>query len=196
MVKKENTILWWVGWIALTIVSFFVSCYFWTGFIAKKIGPMSQSGVPILWIAAVFGTWMILLIPLIIVMYSKVDKAYEDTRLAREARELELAKNEFKTRSVLVDVSERSLPKILTEKIKKMPEALRRGHLVTVVLKDKRRVENVFILNKNEILGIYDQTKMPFMLSDIADIEPADLDALPAFEARRWLRLDGAGILP
>src|SRR3990167_5619830 len=82
---KEYPVLWWVGWIVLTIASFFVSCYFWTGFIAKHVGPMDQNGVPILWVAAVFGSWMVLLVPLIIVMYNKVDRSYEDARMHRES---------------------------------------------------------------------------------------------------------------
>lgn len=194
MAAKENTVLWWIGWIVATIVSFFISCWFWTGFIAKNVGPMSKPGVPIIWVAAVFGTWMILLVPLIVVMYSKVDKAYEDARLSREARELERAKNDLGVRSVLIEASERALPKPLKEKLKQIPKALPRGHLVTAVLKDGRRFEHVFILDKDEVLGIYNQKSMPFKVSDIVDLLPSDLDALPVFESERWLRLDGAGM--
>ena len=85
MKKSENTVLWWVGWIALTILSFFACCYFWTGFIARHIGGMDTGNAPILWVTAVFGSWMVLLVPLIIVMYAKVDKAYEDARIRRES---------------------------------------------------------------------------------------------------------------
>lgn len=81
--KKDSTILWWIGWIVLTIVSFFVSHWFWTPFIAKHAGDMSRPGVPLLWVTAVFGSWMVLLVPLIIVMYNKVDRAYEDARSAK-----------------------------------------------------------------------------------------------------------------
>ena len=80
----RQTVFWWIGWIVLTILSFFLSCFFWTRHIALHVGPMSQPGVSILWISAVFGTWMLLLVPLIIVMYNKVDKAYEDARIVRE----------------------------------------------------------------------------------------------------------------
>lgn len=194
--QKENTVLWWVGWIVLTIASFFVSCWFWTGYIAKNVGPMSQPNVPILWVTAVFGTWMVLLVPLIVVMYSKVDKAYEDARISREARDLEKARKEFGARAVNIDPSERHLSDVLVSKIKKMPEALRKGHLVTVILDGGRRIENVFIFNKKEVLGVYDQTTMPFRISEIRDVEAADLDKLPDFEASRWLRLDGAGMAP
>src|SRR5687768_2772555 len=93
------TVLWWIGWITLTIISFFISCYFWTGFIAKYVGSMDKPGVPIVWVTAVFGTWMVLLVPLIVIMYSKVDKAYEDARLKRETDAFNKAKAEFKVKS-------------------------------------------------------------------------------------------------
>jgi uncharacterized membrane protein len=189
--KDKNTILWWIGWIVLTIVSFFVSCWFWTGFIAKNVGPMSQSGVPILWVTAVFGSWMVLLVPLIVVMYNKVDRAYEDARISRETRQFEAVRKEVNVRSVQVEEKDRLLPRELADKVKKMPEALRKGHLVSAVLKDGRRFDHVFIANRREVLGIYDQTQMPFRVSDIADLVPADLDKLPNFEENRWLRLDG-----
>lgn len=105
----RQTVFWWIGWIVLTILSFFLSCLFWTRHIALHVGPMSQPGVPILWISAVFGTWMLLLVPLIIVMYNKVDKAYEDTRLAREAAAIQKASSEPGVRAIRVDEKERQL---------------------------------------------------------------------------------------
>ena len=191
--KKDSTVLWWIGWIVLTILSFFVACFFWTGFIADHVGAMSKQGVPVIWVASVFGSWMILLIPLIIVMYNKVDRAYEDTRIAREGAKEKLLRNEFGVRSIYVDEAERRLSKELTQKLNIFPEAIKKGHLVTALLRDGREIENVFVFNKTEILGIYDRAEMPFSASDIADIRPADLDKLPVFESQKWLRLDGVG---
>ena len=82
--RSDNTVLWWIGWITLTILTFFASSYLWTGFIATHVGGMDQKGVPLIWVASVFGTWMILLVPLIVIMYNKVDRVYEDTRIKRE----------------------------------------------------------------------------------------------------------------
>ena len=191
--KKQNTVLWWIGWIVLTIVSFFVSCYFWTGFIAKHVGPMNQGGVPILWVTAVFGSWMVLLVPLIIVMYNKVDRAYEDARISREAGEAKKNQKILGVSSILVPESERTLPKNLSDKLKKVPKTIQRGHLVTAILKNGKRVENIFILDREEVLGIYDAKALGFKMQDVADLEPADLDHLPAFEGKKWLRLDGVG---
>ena len=191
--KKQNTVLWWIGWITLTIVSFFVSCWFWTGFISAHVGTMNQRGVSILWVTAVFGSWMILLVPLIVVMYNKVDRAYEDARLSREAAELERLKKQSPVRSILVPEERRTLPKNLSDKLKRVPRTIQRGHLVTAVLKNGKRVENVFVLDRQEILGIYDAQTLPFTMAELSDVEPADLNKLPAFEAKKWLRLDGVG---
>ena len=193
MKQSENTVLWWVGWIALTIISFFVSCYFWTGWIARHVGPMDQKGAAISWVSAVFGTWMLLLVPLIVVMYGKVDKAYEDARLAREKSAREKATADCPVRSVLVDEKKRRLSPEIAAKLKKFPETIRKGHLVHAILNDGKRIDNVFILNKKEVLGVYDRSSLDFDIQAISDIEPSDPERLPAFETERWLRLDGVG---
>lgn len=190
----QSTVFWWVGWIVLTILTFFVSCWFWTGFLARQGSSMDKPGAPLIWVAAVFGTWIVFLIPLIVVMYAKVDKAYEDTRLQREAAALEKAKANFKIRSIFIDESKRRLGKELQSKLKRIPEAIHRGHLVTASLKDGRKIENVFILGKKEMLGVYDKHALDFDASDIIDLTPADLDRLPPFKAENWLRLDGVGM--
>jgi len=194
MNKQDNlAILWWVGWIAVSILTFFVSCFFWTRFIAEKVGPINQPGVAVLWVAAVFGTWMVMLVPLIIVMYQKVDKAYEDARIAREKNQFEKKSSLFKVKSVLVDESKRQLTKDLSKKMKSWPEAIRRGHLVTAILRDGRRIENVFVLNRRVVLGVYGVQDMPFQVEHIQDLEPSDLDHIPNFKSEDWLRLDGVG---
>src|SRR3989338_409873 len=147
-------VFWWSGWIALTIVAFFIPCFFWTRIIAHHVGNMDKPGTPLVWVAAVFGTWMVFLVPLIIVMYQKVDKAYEDARLSREKAASEKARVSLGYRSVAVAAAERQLAPALQAKLKRVPEALRRGHLVTAVLNGGRRVENVFILNKKDVLGV------------------------------------------
>jgi len=194
MNKQDNlAILWWVGWIAVSILTFFVSCFFWTRFIAEKVGPITQPGVAVLWVAAVFGTWMVMLVPLIIVMYQKVDKAYEDARIAREKKQFEKKSSLFKVKSVLVDETKRQLTKDLSKKMKSWPEAIRRGHLVTAILRDGRRIENVFVLNRQVVLGVYGVKEMPFQTEHIQDLEPSDLDHIPNFKSEDWLRLDGVG---
>ena len=187
MRKKSSgtrTIFWWVVWITLTIASFFVAAAFWTPFIAKKFGSIHETRNSVIWIVAVFGTWMAALVPLIIMMYSKVDKAYEDARLRRE-------KSALRFKSIPVDKSKRLLPSGLAAKLEHSPEAIQGGHLVTLLLKDGRRVPNVFIAGKTEILGIYDAEELNFEAGDIREIELSDLNTLPPFLTSHWLRLDG-----
>jgi len=187
---KEHPVLWWVGWIVLTILSFFVSCYFWTGFIAKHVGPMEQNGVPILWVAAVFGTWMVLLVPLIVVMYNKVDRSYED---ARNRRETEKQKKRASQRGLLasdVPVSRRLLPKSIQKKLKKLPRTLRQGQLVALKFRDGSRLENVFVLAHEEIVGLYGREDFPFDAQDVVDAELLDPAKTQPIEAEKWLRFE------
>jgi hypothetical protein len=191
--SSSTTVYWWIGWIVLTIVSFFISSSFWTPVIARHIGPMSQPMVPLIWVALVFGSWMVLLVPLIIVMYQKVDKAYEDARMTREENTYEKNKVIWGVQSVDLAPERRRLSSALIEKLRRIPEALKKGHLVHLLLKDGRRISYAFILGRKELLGVYDLMKVDFDAADIADIEPADLDKLPPFETDKWLRLDGVG---
>lgn len=189
----QSSVLWWIVWILLTIGSFFVASHFWTWFIAERVGPMRQSGVPILWVTAVFGTWMVLLVPLIIVMYRKVDKAYEDARIRREAQALEMAKKHLPFRGTYVDEEKRLLKKDLVKKLRKFPEVIKQGHLVNAILTDGRKIDNVFVFDRREVLGVYGLKEVNFDLQDIVDLEPVSLDQLPAFKTEEWLRLDGVG---
>ncbi len=192
----QNTVLWWVGWIALTIVTFFASAWFWTGIVARHVGTMDVPAARYIWVAAVFGSWMVFLVPLVILMYNRVDKAYEDARIARESTAFEKARKEFRVRTVRIDDRDRLLAKELAQKLKKLPEAVKGGHLVTAILKDGRRIENVFVLGGKDVLGVYGIEKMSFAVKDIVDVAPADLDRLPPFETEGWLRLDGVGTSP
>lgn len=185
--KGTQTIFWWVVWIVLTIAAFFVAAALWTPFIARVFGGVRDTKGAIIWVAAVFGTWLVFLVPLIIVMYRKVDRAYEDARMARE-------KSAMQFRSIFVDPSKRMLPEGLRHQLEGVPEIIAGGHLVDIILKDNRRFENVFIQDKKEIMGIYDQKTLPFDGSDISAIEISATKTLPNFLQSRWLRLDGVGI--
>ena len=155
---------------------------------------MDKPGVPVLWVCAVFGSWMVLLVPLIILMYSKVDKAYEDARISRETAQFEKAKQDFRVPNVFIENDQRLLKKELTVKLKKYPETIRRGHLVTAALSNGQKIDNVFILDKKEVLGIYGAKSLSFNIQDIVDVVPVAPDAkIPDFKTEEWLRLDGVG---
>ena len=82
--KSSQSVLWWVLWIVGTIAAFFIAAWIWTPLIARRFGSVQNTKTAIIWIGAVFGTWMVFLLPMIVVMYQKVDKAYEDARIRRE----------------------------------------------------------------------------------------------------------------
>ncbi len=192
--EDEAGVTWWIGWIALTIATFFASAGFWTWFFAKGGGRIQDPGAGERWIFAVFGTWMIALVPLIVVMYQKVELAYERARLRREAGEEKEAERP-KPKTVFMDPRKRTLEDPLVQKLKRVPATLKRsgrlGHLVTAVLRDGRRFENVFIANRTELLGIYGTDRLPFEAKDVVDVEPTNLESLSDFSEENWLRLDG-----
>lgn len=182
--------LWWVGWIVLTILTFFIACYFWTGFIAKHVGPMDQSGVPILWVATVFGTWMILLVPLIIVMYNKVDRTYEDARNRRESEKQKKLVSQRGFSASDAPVSKRLLPKGVQKKLKKLPRTLRQGQLVALIFQNGSRLENVFVLANEEIVGLYGRKDFPYDAKDVVDVELLDPAETQPIEVEKWLRFE------
>ncbi len=188
--QDESTVTWWLIWISLTIGSFFLAVWFWTPFIAARFGSIKNPTTSLLWIIAVFGSWLVALTPLMILMYHKVDKAYEDARIRRETR-AEKFKDPVKIKAVYIEESKRQLQKTLSDKLKKAPQTIKGGHLITAILRDGRKVENVFIARGKEVLGVYDQQELTFQPEDITDFELTDLAHPPDFTQKIWLRLDG-----
>lgn len=189
--QDETHVVWWIGWIALTIASFFASAGFWTWHLARAGKSIHETANARLWIFSVFGTWMIALLPLIVVMYRKVDRAYENARRQREQTEGKRPR----PKTLFIDPALRILEEPLKQKLKRWPATLKsgaeRGHLVTAILKDGRRFPNVFVVNGREVLGIYGCEALPFEVKEIADLELNDLEKVPAFTESGWLRLDG-----
>jgi hypothetical protein len=189
--QTSSSVLWWVVWITLTILSFFISCAFWTWFIARHVGNMNQTGTPLIWVATVFGTWVIILIPLIIAMYNKVDKAYDEAKIRREMSSQKLAFSRSKFKSIFVDTQRRTLPEHLQNKLKRIPEVMKHAHLVNCHLKDGKTIEHVFILDRQEIVGLYGKKEFTLNLKDIADFSPVDFELQKIDDESLWLRLDG-----
>lgn len=191
--SKEHTVWWWIGWIALTILSFFLSHWFWTPVIARHVGPMSRGGVPLIWVGAVFGTWMVMLVPLIIVMYNKVDRAYDESREAREKRAVELLASRFPVPSLEVEEAKLLLPAALKRKLKRLPKTLKQGQLVRLEFKDGRRLENVFVFGGEEIVGVYGRKDFPFDAREAVAFEMMDPAQSQPVEYAQWLRLKNSG---
>lgn len=185
--KKNGTrtVFWWVVWITLTILAFFVAVLIWSPVIAGHFGSVRENkAATILWVTAVFGTWIIILVPLIVVMYQKVDKVYEDARMKRE-------KNEQRFRAITINRDKRMLPKNVAQKLAGVSETIPGGHLVSLRLKDGRTVPHVFVAGAEEILGIYNASEMSFEAGDVAALDVDDLSQPPHFLTNQWLRLDG-----
>ena len=115
--EDETKVTWWIGWIALTILTFFVSVGFWTWFFSKSGGNIQDPGAAARWVFAVFGTWMLALLPLIVVMYQKVDRAYENARLRREENETKKPR----PKAVYIDPEKRKLEESLSRKLRQLP---------------------------------------------------------------------------
>jgi hypothetical protein len=179
-----QTILWWLVWITLTILTFFAAAALWTPLVAKHFGSIRETRASAIWIIAVFGTWMVFLVPLIVVMYQRVDKVYEDSRIRREN-----AARRYK--SIFVEPGKRKLPKGASSTLKSLAPLLEGGHLVHLTLKDGRKIPNVFVSAQEEILGIYDVQEFAFEGRDVASLEPVDFKTSPVFMTQSWLRLDG-----
>ncbi len=183
--KGIQTIAWWIGWITLTIVSFFAAAAFWTPLIANHLGSVRESRNAVIWVTAVFGTWMVFLVPLIVFMYQRVDKVYEDARIQRE-------QNANRFRSILVPEEKRRIPENLSQQLTHLPQTIDGGHLVNITLQNGSKIPNVFISDCREVLGIYDARELTFEGRDIRELEPVDMTVPPVFVTTSWLRLDGA----
>ncbi len=187
--SKEHPVLWWIGWIVMTIVAFFIPCYAWTKVFAHHSASMSQPGMPALWVTAVFGSWMLFLVPLIIVMYNKVDRAYEDARNARERLAKVLLVSRFPVKAITINEERLLLPKLLKKKLKRLPKTLKNGQLVSLELKDGRKIENVFVYGGEEIVGVYGRADFPFDARDAVKVDLTDPSHEPPVDYEKWLRL-------
>ena len=188
--QDESTVTWWLIWISLTIGTFFIAVWLWTPFISARFGSVKNPTTTFIWIVAVFGSWLVTLIPLMVLMYWKVDKAYEDARIRRQMGQTPF-ENAVKLRAVFVEKQKRRISDALSQKLKTIPRTIKGGHLVTAILQDGRRMDHVFVSGRKELLGIYDQQELTFEANDIVDVEPTDLTHPPDFTQKTWLRLDG-----
>ncbi len=179
---QERAVDAWLTAMGIFIGLLVASCLFWSWRLADRI--QTSEGFDPTWSKAVFGTWLFLLIPFLIWMYRKADDIMK-TALVRQGA----VAPSFKTAAI--PRSERLLPEALTEKLKKIPPTLPRGHVVTAILKNGQRVPHVFVLDSREIAGVYHRDSFDFESNQIADIEPIPKGQLPPYEEGKWLKLDG-----
>lgn len=134
------------------------------------------------WLKAVLGSWLVLMLPFLAALYKKADLIFK----AAAARQ---GVSGPRFRTAFVERSKRMLRQDLVEKLENLPMTLAKGQIVTVSLTDGRVIPNVFVLHCREILGVYDCSDFGFDTSEIQNVDL--MTDLPAYEESRWLRLDG-----
>ncbi len=160
---------------------FVAAAFGWSFFFYPRI--MESAGrFDGLWLKAVFGSWLALMLPFLVLLYKKADLIFKAAVARQNA-----AGPKFRT--AFVERSKRLLRRDFVEKLKKSPQTLDKGQIVEVTLTDGRKIPNVFVLNRSEILGLYDYPEFCFDTSQIQNVEL--MTDLPVYEENRWLRLDG-----
>lgn len=177
---QEKAVDTWLAGMGVFIALLVVVSFFWSWQLRRPI--LEDPGFDGLWARNVFASWMVLMLPFLIFLYKKADPIYQ----AAVKRQTTLGP---KFQTAFWDQSQRRLTAEMALKIKTFPETMHDGHVVNVILKDGRKVPDVFIFRGREILGIYDAEKPDFDVRDIADVER--VQNLPAYEESKWLRLDG-----
>lgn len=178
---QEKAVDVWLGGMSLFIGSLIFSCLFWgLRFKARIITP--DNSLDEAWMKSVFGTWLALLFPFLFLMYKQAETLF------KTAEERQTRAPSF--RSAWMDETDRQLSEDVRKKVQRLKSAMPDGHVVTAVLADGRRVPHVFIFKGREILGVYDREQMDFVGAAIVDVEEIPLEALPAYEEEKWLRMD------
>jgi len=136
------------------------------------------------WLKAVAATWIVTLIPFLILMYRKADVVFREA----EARQTQRGPV-FK--AIFVEKAKRILPEDVQAAIKASPETLSGGHVVLLTLMDGREIPHVFVLQSREILGLYARPGMDFSAAEIRSAQVLTQDELPPYDEAQWLRLDG-----
>ncbi len=169
----------WLAGISTFISLLIASCLFWSW---KMKGLMTNGHMDSGWVKTVLATWLALTLPFLILMYRRADQIFK-TAVERQTA------GRLRFQTAFVEKGKRLLPKEVSEKIRLIPRTLENGHVLTVVLKDGRRIPDVFVLNSNEILGVYGRSELGFEGCDVEQVETADI--FPEYEESKWLRLDG-----
>lgn len=157
------------------------SALFWSFWFRAEI-TSAHKGISGNWLKAVLGTWLLLLLPVLAYLYKKTDQILK----AAIERQTQMGPK-FKTQ--FVEKSKRILPDALSAKLENVPETMAKAHVINLILKDGRRITDVFILNRKEVLGIYNRDNVDFDISESSDLEP--VSQLTQYDEERWLRLDG-----
>lgn len=180
-VDEEKAVDAFLQGVSLFIGLLVLSSLGWSFFYRDRIFS-GKTGFDPSWTKAVIGTWLFSMLPFLVFLYKKADVIFKNAVLRQ-------TQTTPKFRSIFVEKQKRFIPDGIASRLEALPPVLENGHVVTLILKDGRKIQDVFVINSKEILGIYDRSELGFKMSEVADIEP--VAALPVYEESKWLRLDG-----
>ncbi len=166
---------------AFFIGFFIASAVFWSWVFKKRILP-DTAGFDSLWMKAVFSTWLVALIPILVWMYRKADRIFENAN----------AKQTYEPRFKIhwIEPEKRLLPEALVQQIKKSRPTLPGGHLVNAKLKNGGTSEHLFVLAGKEVAGIYDPKTLDFDVSELQELSVLESTYLPVFDESKWVRFN------
>ena len=178
---QEKAVDAWLQGMAVFIALLVVSAAAWSWVFRMRI---AAAGIDGTWMKAVFGSWLLCAMPLLVFMYRKADQILKDATL-RQSHAAPRFKTDF------VEKAKRRLPPEAIRQLQGAKPALPRGHIVTAVLRDGTRIPDVFVMDGTEVLGVYKRERLDFNIADITAVEPVPPEKLPPYEETLWLRLDG-----
>jgi len=173
----------WLAGMAVYIGLLILASLAWS-FIFRDSLHRTASGLYGPWLKAVLATWLLALIPFLVIMYRKADTLFKEAHARQTSRGP-------KFQSTLIEKALRQLPITIADQISLFPEMLENGRIVTLKLKDGREIQDVFVINSREVIGLYGRESMDFKIGDVAGVQAVDAQSLPAYDETRWLRLDG-----
>lgn len=154
----------------------------WSVVFKEKILLKESAAIHPLWVKAVFGSWLVFLIPFLIMMYRQADNIFKTA----------VQNQTYTPRHKVMSIPQKSrlLPEGLVNRLKNIEFTIQNGHLIDLTLKDGRKIPNVFVFKGHEIMGIYERESLDFEVSQIEDFKCVDKAKLPAFDESKWLRFE------
>ena len=178
---QENSVDAWLTGMGFFIGLFVLSAFFWSWALKARIFP-DTPGLDPVWMKAVFASWLVILIPLLIWMYRSADAIF---KTANERKSIE---PRFKAH--WIDPEKRLLPAALAEKVRSHKPTLPGAHVVTGRLKSGEFLPHLFILNAKEVIGAYDPQKIDLDASQLEDVIVLDPSKLPVYDESKWVRFN------
>jgi hypothetical protein len=157
--------------------------FFWTWKLRGRISS-PEGGLDPLWIKAVLTSVLLVALPFLVFLYRKADELFR-TAAARQNPP------PARFRTAYLEPSQRLLGEEVRRKLTRETALFPGGHVVTAVLKDGRRVPDVFVAEGREVLGVYGRERFDFRGDDVVDVEILTREALPPYDEAQWLRIDG-----